>query len=409
MKRKNGQGSISLVKSPNGETKYRMRQQVGVLPNNGRPRILTVTGSSETDCIRKMKKRERELADLEYTPRVTMTVGELCELHLKEHLAQKDRLKPKSADRRESTIRNQIQKYPMGRLQMASVKPSDITDHIESLISEGLSVSSVSKAFDVINAAYNYAKDQGYITKNPCDPVKDDIKHRLQNLDVRNSSAGVVIILSDEQIAQIKKHVNDNIDRWPTYKKALGLSVLLLIHTGMRSGEMCGLRWKDYNRISGTININKTRNVAKVRTEEDKGYKPNENSVKNYHSRTLALDQEAINVLNKMYRITPKRDEDDYILLNRLKNPSNPSNYSRNIREFYKEVGLPEDVSGAHILRRTLATKMHNNGCRLEEIAAYLGDTPETVLKHYISLTKIVVVEGQTLNVVPLPQKKDKL
>ena len=52
---------------------------------------------------------------------------------------------------------------------------------------------------------------------------------------------------------------------------------------------------------------------------------------------------------------------------------------------------------------------MHNDGCRLEEIAAYLGDTPETVLKHYISLTKKVVVEGQTLNVVPLPQNKEKL
>ena len=59
------------------------------------------------------------------------------------------------------------------------------------------------------------------------------------------------------------------------------------------------------------------------------------------------------------------------------------------------------------ILRRTLATKMHNSGCRLEDIAAYLGDTAETVLKHYISLTKKVVVEGQILNVVELPKNKE--
>lgn len=93
--------------------------------------------------------------------------------------------------------------------------------------------------------------------------------------------------------------------------------------------------------------------------------------------------------------------------MNKWNRPSNPSNYDRNIREFYKEVGLPADISGAHILRRTLATKMHNDGCGLEDIAAYLGDTPETVLKHYISLAKKVVMEGKTLNVVALPQNKD--
>ena len=52
-KRKNGQGTI--IKLENG--KYRLVKQVGILPN-GRPKRLTVTGTSETDCIKKMSKKE---------------------------------------------------------------------------------------------------------------------------------------------------------------------------------------------------------------------------------------------------------------------------------------------------------------------------------------------------------------
>ena len=62
-------------------------------------------------------------------------------------------------------------------------------------------------------------------------------------------------------------------------------------------------------------------------------------------------------------------------------------------------------MSGAHILRRTCATQMHNDGCRVEDIAAYLGDAPETILKHYISVTKKIVSDGKVLNVVQVPCK----
>lgn len=97
----------------------------------------------------------------EYLKKATLT--KLCELHLQEHMNQKDRLKPKSTDRREGTIRNQIEKYPIGRLQVLSVTPQDINGHIERLLrDEKLAVSSIEKVFDVINAAYKWAICEWY-------------------------------------------------------------------------------------------------------------------------------------------------------------------------------------------------------------------------------------------------------
>lgn len=408
-RRNSGEGTFKKLESG----KIRMRKQIGYLPN-GTPRILSVTGTSETDCIRKMKKKEEQsvgiiLADSNVCQKITLT--DLCKLHLEEHLNEKGRLKPKAADRRECTIRNQIEPYMIGRLQASTVTSNDVRDHIENLINEGkLSVSSVTKALDVINAAFKWAVSRRYLNTNPCDPVMDSLKNRLTKLNNRNSSDGVVKVLGDNQIEELEKYVKELKFGGDEYKYMFSLSVLVLLYTGIRVGELCALRWRDWSEQSQTITISQTRFVSKhgENDKKDKTYTPKEDVVKNYHSRTIILDPKAVNALQEIKRITPRKNSDDYIVINTKDNPTNPSNYDSRIKSIYMEAGLPEDISGAHILRRTIATKMHNDGCRVEEIAAYLGDEPRTVEKHYISLTQKIVADGKVLNVVKYPTANNK-
>ena len=54
-RRKNGLGWIKVL--PDG--RYRMRQRVGV-NDNGVPKILTVTGKTEAECIKKMRKKKEQ-------------------------------------------------------------------------------------------------------------------------------------------------------------------------------------------------------------------------------------------------------------------------------------------------------------------------------------------------------------
>lgn len=403
-RRKNGQGWFEKIE----DGKIRMRMQIGYR-SNGSPRIITVTGTSETDCMKKMRKRENTIKDhMSSGFAKGLTVAELCQKHLEEHLGEKERLKPKSADRRESTIRNQISPYAIGKKRVTSVTSLDIKNHIEGLLKEGkISVSSVEKTLDVINAAYKWANSQNHLGFNPCTAVLESLKNRLKNLETKNSSDGVVIILSDAQVSKLKKDVEELLDSCCGYICNWALTILLLLYTGMRIGESCCLRWHDWNPKTRTLNIIKTRNIAVNRKSKGKGdtYIPNENEVKNCHSRTIELTEDANDVLAKIYELSPLKSQDDYIVYNRRLKPTNPSNFGKNINKMYKRLGFPEEITGAHILRRTCATQMYNDGSRIEDIAAYLGDTPETIRKHYISMTKRLVADGVILNVVKVPGK----
>ncbi len=417
-KRKNGEGSF--IHLPDG--RVRMRQQFGYHPN-GKQRILTVTDTSETKCLKRMKARINTLSyndnnsDSEIK-KISLT--ELCYKHLEYDCnsdikicdkddKKKDLLKPKAIDRRKSTIKNQISVYEIGKRKVNSITSNMVKNHIEYLVrNTSLSVSSIEKTLDVINAAYRWAIEQGYISNNPCTAMIKKTKKTLNKLETRNSSDGVVHILSPEQIISLEEYIL-KMDKKVPYQQIMGLSVLLLLYTGMRVGEMCALRWSDWMAQSQSLDINKTRYVSGSNTVEESyvfdkktEYKPGEGPVKNDKARTIKLSNNATEILMMINKISPKTNLDDYIVINKNLNPSNPSNYGTNINKIYSKVGFGPEITGAHILRRTFATNRYNEGKTLEKIASYIGDTTDTVKKHYLCLTKKVMSGDKIINVVDM-------
>ena len=58
------------------------------------------------------------------------------------------------------------------------------------------------------------------------------------------------------------------------------------------------------------------------------------------------------------------------------------------IKKFYRYAGLPVEISGAHILRRTFATNMYNQGAPVKNIASYIGDLESTTSQYYIAIKR---------------------
>lgn len=403
-KKRGARGNGTFIERKDGSFIYRKSQ--GLNPN-GKRKYISVVGETKAVCVKRMKekeetlKRQRKMISLSGID----TVEELCQRHL-EYQVQNKELKPKSIDRREDTIRNQIGKYPLGRMQIQAVTPADIDNHINTLIATDLSVSTIKKSLDVLNAAYEWAVIRAELGFNPVLQIKRSIQKRLSKLGAKSASDADVIVLSREEeqmFLQEALRTNDNNGK---YKYAGGLYGALLLHTGMRTGEMISLRWKDYDAKNGLLTINKSTSMTRNRNSENddnsKKYIAVQGTTKNQKARVIKLSEEAVMDLKRISEVNPGK-KDELICRTKTGKQYTATMLEHCMGTIYKHIPFITKVSGLHIFRRTFATRMYEAGADTKEIAAYIGDLESTTMQYYIAARKKMVVGNEIRQVVPLP------
>lgn len=405
-KRRNTKGEGSFTINADGTVTH--RKSVGYKANGNR-KVLTVTAGSKAACIREMKKKEAAWEKQKNAENIIAgtTVLELCELHLKYQIEQSE-LKPKSIDRRECTIQKHIGEYPFGRMQIQAVKVADIDSHVTGLIQAGhLSASSIEKVVDVLNSAYNWAIMRGELEFNPVAPIKATLMKRIQKLKQKSANEADVHVLSleEQRLFEAEACVVDQLTGRPKY--AAGLYGMLLLHTGMRCGEMLALCWKDVDIQGGVLTIEKSCSLAKNRNKDETGgknYIMVEGTTKNERARKIKLTEEALSILKQIKTIYgTDDDENKKIVRTRTGKPNTATNLEHGMATIFRHAGLTELKGGLHIFRRTFATRMYENGARVKEIAAYIGDLESTTEQYYIAVRKKIMEDGEAKQVVMVP------
>lgn len=407
-KKRNAKGEGSFKYNTDGTVTH--RKSVGYKVDGSR-KVLTVTAPNKAACLREMRNKEIVWEKQKNAETIVAgtTVLELCRMHLK-YQVENSELKPKSIDRRECTIENHIGKFPLGNMQVQAVKVADVDNHITGLIqAKQLSASSIEKVVDVLNSAYHWSITRGELEFNPVAPIKATLVKRIQRMEQKSVNDADVNVLSiEEQI--LFKNEACKIDKNGNYKYAAGLYGMLLLHTGMRCGEMLALRWRDVDFQGGFLNIEKSRSMAKNRSKKsgnDNNYVLVEGTTKNVKARRLKLTDDALDILQKIKENNGVTclDEvlDDLIAKTRTGKPNTATNLEHRMAVIFKNAGLSDLKGGLHIFRRTFATRMYENGARVKEIAAYIGDLESTTMKYYIAVRKKIVEDGETKQVVMLP------
>lgn len=172
--------------------------------------------------------------------------------------------------------------------------------------------------------------------------------------------------IADEETTQklIAALENESI-KYETYFK-------LIIATGMRRGECCGLKWGDINYQEHAIHIQ--RNVVKVTGEEIIVKEPKTAAGDRY----VYFSPEMGNLL-KEYRTEcdwqaeayEKRTltEDDYVFRRQgLQLPMTPNSFTWRMKLILKKNGLPEKLN-VHSLRHTNASLLIANGTDVATVA----------------------------------------
>ena len=188
------------------------------------------------------------------------------------------------------------------------------------------------------------------------------------------------IIADEETVQKLIAALEQESIKYETYFK-------LVIATGMRRGECCGLKWSDINWAERSIHIQ--RNVVKITGEEiivkdtktSSGdryvyFSPEMESLLREYHRECAWETEAHD--------ERKLTEDDYVFRRHgLALPMTPTSFTWRFKLILKKHGLPEKLN-VHSLRHTNASLLIANGTDVATVAGLLGHSqPSTTLDIY--------------------------
>ena len=156
---------------------------------------------------------------------------------------------------------------------------------------------------------------------------------------------------------------------------------VVTVHTGLRRGELLGLKWTDIDLDAKFPKISVRRSL-KV-TEEGLDFGPPKNRASR---RSVPLNKTAASALrahkarqNAEMLATPAWQNTGLVFPNRVGKPMNPSNlYNRDYKPLLKDAGLEGEGFTFHSLRHTFASALCNKREYPKVIQALLGHSSIT-------------------------------
>ena len=168
-------------------------------------------------------------------------------------------------------------------------------------------------------------------------------------------------VLTRAEQQTLTQYLNQDMD---IYK----FSVLLALATGLRIGEICGLRWTDISTTTGTLRVRNTiqrvknlKNPSETKTIIQLGPPKTYSSI-----RTIPLT-ESIRLLCLRFQI----DDPEAFVLTGCKKMPEPRILQRKMKSFTDACHL-ENVH-FHTLRHTFATRCIEVGCDVKTLSEILG------------------------------------
>ena len=286
---------------------------------------------------------------MDLTEQSGMTLGEWLDQWLED---VEGTVRPTTFTRYRGTVKNYL-KPCLGSKKLCQLKPRDIQRFYETLAKEGrqdgqggLSSGTIRGIHTVLHGALKAAQQASLIAGNPTEELEPP-KFRYKDKQV----------LTDEQLDIFMKTIErDEIWRDLFYTE---------LTTGLRRGEICGLKWEDFDEVNGTLKVRRTVHVEKG------GNRTTWDTKTSAGTRTITLPFSTAELLRKRRQSALS----DWIFPDTLKpeQPTNPSSAYSHLKALLKKAGLPSIQF--HALRHTFATHALASGVDVKTLSGILGHT----------------------------------
>lgn len=272
--------------------------------------------------------------------------------------SKRTRVKASTAAAYESNIRLHINPY-IGLIPLQKLQPEDLDELYVKLLTEGkrngsgggLSAKSVRNVHATIRSALSDATRKGTVFRNVADIADPP--------SIRRSGRSMNVWTSDQLRAFLDGIAGH--DLCPLY--------FLAATTGMRRGELAGLRWRNVDAARLTVN----QQVVSVE------YELIEDDLKTASSRrTIDLDEQTTAMLRRHRRgqleermATGQRDDDGFVFARPDGSPVHPDLVSQTFQRFMDQSELPR--IRLHDLRHTHATILLQQNVHPKVVSERLG------------------------------------
>lgn len=348
-RRANGEGSIRKRSDGRWEGRY----TVGYDPETGKQKFKNVLGKTQTEVKEKLKAAIEESKDLDINRADQFTLAEWLQYWLDNY--GKVYLRPSSLTNYTGFLDNQIANDSISTIKLNKLTANDLQQFYNRMSEsgrvqrkesqnkpKGLSAKSVRNIHCFISHAMNRAIDEKLISENPASRC---ILPKKEQKEIE------ILPLTDLQ---------------KFFEEAKNSGVFELYYTelatGLRRGELLGLKWTDIDFNANSIYIQRqiTRTDGEVKESPLK--------TKNAY-RQIIVPPEVSEILKK------KKDREngfsEYVFSSPTGGPISPDSVLKMLHRVLKRAGL-EKVR-FHALRHTFATMALQNGVDVKTLSGLLG------------------------------------
>ena len=321
---------------------------------DGTPIFRYVFGKTQRELTKKLHAKILEFRGVELSEESSMTLAEWLEKWLSEYKV--NTIRESTLERYRTDLTNHV--IPrLGYKKISFITTNDIQKMYVDIKENGrihnrnekgtaLSDSVVRSIHMMLHQAFEDAVKERLISKNP-----------TKGTTIPKKSRGELQVLNKEQLDRFLAEVDkDEIWRDFFYTE---------LTTGLRRGEICGLKWCDFDEKHGTLSIcrnataKKGGGVSIGETKTDTG------------NRLIYLPESTVKMLKKR----KKQALTEWIFPNpyRPEDPLLPNSAYQKLKKILKSADLPS--IRFHDLRHTFATHALTSGVDAKTLSKILGHT----------------------------------
>ncbi len=384
----------------NGKKYYRKTITIGHKPDGTAVRK-EFYGNGEKDCDKKIEEFLEKMKSGLNVSAEKLTIEECMHYWLFEVLINSKNLKSSTFEKHETNYRNYIKGSPIAYVQIQNAVSNPFQIYYNELYKNGLDMLdtrtnkmkhiavSSDKIFDLnktLRSFFTYCIKQKYTTENPCS---------LTNIEIPGNADGCEDDADDEEM-DIQAFNDDEINKLKEAlvysdgnNNTLNVAILLDLVTGLRLGELLGLKKKFIT--NNTIKVRNTLKRVKIYESDTKWHRELKLIRPKFKSsiRTINFPENFNSILQKYFleqELKWKRcglhfDDESPIFTSSTCNLLDPKNFADSWKRLLRNNEI--DYKKFHSIRDTYATTLIRRGANIHDIKDLLGHSSIKITEKY--------------------------